>query len=76
MLEITNELLIIIIILIAFEFILLGYTLYDWMKQGKTLENRMVWLVVIVLVSTIGPILYFLLAPREKHDSFLDDNRN
>lgn len=53
--------------LIVAQFALLGYTLYhilthDTYKRG----NRTLWLVItIVLMSFIGPILYFLLGREE-----------
>ena len=74
MLEISNELIILIVALIVVQLVLMVSALYDWVKQGQNLDNKTIWLIIIIFISTIGPVLYFLAAPRERHDSFLDDN--
>ena len=60
----TSELLIIILPLVVLELGLLIAALRNWMKQPKDMQDRMPWLVIICLVTTIGPILYFLFANR------------
>ena len=44
------------------------FALYDWYKQGQGLENRYIWLIVILVLNLIGPILYFWKAPRDSLD--------
>ena len=67
-LTLSNEILLALIPIVLIQLTLTFYGLYDWLKQRKSLENRYIWLVLIVLISFIGPILYFLLAPRESMD--------
>lgn len=62
--EIPQGLLIVIGVLVVIELVLLIVALIDWGKQPKTMQNRNVWLIIIIFVNTIGPILYFLIAPR------------
>ena len=49
------------------EFALLGYTLYHILTHKKYKHcNRILWLVVVIVgMSFIGPILYFLLGKEE-----------
>ena len=65
---IPTEIIIALIPVILLEFALLIYALIDWFKQGPGLENRYVWLLVILALNIIGPILYFWKAPRESLD--------
>jgi len=47
--------------------ILVVAAVIDWIKQeGNMRGNQWVWLVVIVLVTVIGPILYFLFGRKRK----------
>lgn len=64
----SNEIWLALVPIILIELSLTLYGLYDWLKQRKSLENKYVWLALILFISTIGPILYFLLAPRESQD--------
>lgn len=64
----SNELWLALIPIALIQLGLLLYGLYDWIKQRKNLDNRYIWLALIVLISYIGPILYLLLAPRESQD--------
>lgn len=65
---ISTEVLIALIPIVLIELALTLYALYDWFKQPK-LENRYIWLIIILVVGTIGPLLYFWKAPRgEKLD--------
>jgi hypothetical protein len=41
--------------------------LVDWARRSHTRYlNRWVWLVIIVIFSTLGPIAYFLLGREEE----------
>lgn len=54
--------------LVIIQLGLLVYGIYDWAKQGNNLDNRFLWLLLILFISFAGPILYFLLAPRESRE--------
>ena len=58
-------LLLAVIPLLIVQLALLIYAAYDWYKQGSQLENRYVWLVLILVVNIIGPLVYFWKAPRD-----------
>ncbi len=62
------EFIIALIPVILLEFGLLIYALYDWFKQGPGLENRYIWLLIILAGNLVGPILYLWKAPRESLD--------
>lgn len=50
--------------IIIFELILKGIALKDLLKRERRMvkgENKLVWVLVILLISTIGPIFYFIL---------------
>lgn len=64
----TNEMLMALVPIVLLQLSLTLYGLYDWLKQRENLENKFVWLIVIILISFIGPIVYFLMAPRESLD--------
>ena len=53
--------------LIVISLGLLLYALYDLSRPGRRVKggNKLVWLVIILLVSTFGPLVY-LLAGREE----------
>lgn len=55
-------------ILLAIQLILLVLAIRDWLQQPKTMPDRMLWLVIILLINLIGPIIYFLAAPRSEQD--------
>ena len=69
----TSELIIIILTLAIFQFAIQLYGFYDWYKQGDALENRYVWLLLVLLGNTLGVILYFFAAPRETIDKYLEE---
>ena len=58
-------LLIAVIPLLIVQLALMIYAAYDWNKQGSQLENRYIWLVLILVVNIIGPLVYFWKAPRD-----------
>jgi uncharacterized protein (DUF486 family) len=62
--EITTEILLLIIPLALVSLTILAYTLIDWYKY--CIKDRTLWLVIILIGSTLGLIIYWLAAPREK----------
>ena len=49
--------------IIIFELILKGIAIRDLLKRERSMvkgENKLVWVLVILLISTIGPIFYFI----------------
>ncbi|MCY3414554.1 MAG: PLDc_N domain-containing protein [Candidatus Heimdallarchaeota archaeon] len=59
-----NELLPIILPLVILQLSIMLIALRDWLRQPKDMTNKMIWLVIIILVNTIGPLMYFMVAPR------------
>jgi hypothetical protein len=55
-------LLAIILPLIALQVVLLVAALYDLTRPARRVrgDNKVVWALIIIFVSAIGPILYFL----------------
>jgi uncharacterized membrane protein YfcA len=74
--EIPRELIIIILTLLIIELVLIIVGVYDWYKQGETLDNRYIWLIVILFGNGVGALIYLLAAPRETHDNYLDEEEN
>jgi hypothetical protein len=48
--------------LIILQLILLVAALYDLTRPGRRVrgDSKVVWALIVIFVSTIGPILYFL----------------
>ena len=45
--------------------ILIVVAVFDWIKQeGNVRGNRWVWLVIILVFTIIGPVLYFIFGRR------------
>ena len=42
------------------QFILIIVALFDWIRVKETNGPRWLWLIIILFVSTLGPILYFI----------------
>jgi hypothetical protein len=57
-----GALLAILIPIIALQLVLLVAALYDLTRPERRVrgENKVVWALVIIFVSMIGPIMYFL----------------
>jgi 4-amino-4-deoxy-L-arabinose transferase-like glycosyltransferase len=55
-----------IIPLIVIELLLMGAALFDLARRPKTRGPKWVWLLIIILVSTIGPIIYFVAGREEE----------
>jgi hypothetical protein len=46
---------------------LMVLALVDWARRPRTRYlNRWVWLVIIIIFSTLGPVAYFLLGREEE----------
>ena len=72
--ELTSQLLMILLPVIILQLVLLFIALRDWMRQPKTMPNRMVWLVLILFIQTFGAVFYFVAADRiTKEDTWLDE---
>jgi hypothetical protein len=54
--------------LLVLQIALQIYALYDVVKRRSTRETTqtVLWIVVIVALNLLGPILYFVLAQRER----------
>ncbi|PXW88987.1 phospholipase D-like protein [Streptohalobacillus salinus] len=54
--------------LLALQFILMIVGIFAWYKadENNTIKgNKWAWLFVIILINTIGPILFFILGRRQ-----------
>ena len=58
----VGVLLAILLPLIALQVVLIVAALYDLTRPMRRVrgDNKVVWALIIIFVSTIGPILYFL----------------
>jgi len=45
--------------------ILIIVALIDWIKLEKTNGPKWIWLLIILFISTLGPILYFIFGRRD-----------
>jgi hypothetical protein len=63
----TGQLLMILAPLIAIEFGLIALGLRDLTRQERRVrgDNKIVWALVIILISWIGPTLYFAIGREE-----------
>lgn len=61
-----RELLIAIWPLLVFQFILTVAALISIARRGETKKlSKFTWVIIVVLVNTVGPILYFMLGKGE-----------
>lgn len=61
-----NEMILLIIPLAAIQLGLLGFALYDLVKRNRVKGgSKLVWGLVIVFVSIIGPVLYLTIGREE-----------
>lgn len=51
--------------LIAVSLLLVVIALVDLIKRPQTNGPKLVWVVVILFISTLGPILYFIFGRKE-----------
>jgi len=47
--------------IVIFNLLLVGVALYDWFKRKNRIAAPYVWLVAIVLIQSLGPILYLVI---------------
>jgi hypothetical protein len=66
--ELSTSLLLILLPLVVIELGLVVFSLVDLFKPDRRVigDNKLVWALIIVLVGTIGPIVY-LLAGRKQN---------
>jgi Phospholipase_D-nuclease N-terminal len=66
--QLSTNLLLILLPLVAIELGLVVFSLVDLLKPERRVigDNKLVWALVIVVVGTIGPIVY-LLAGRKQN---------
>lgn len=70
----TSKLLLILSPIIVIQLVLMFIAIRDWLGQPKNMSYRLPWIFIIIVIGTIGPILYFLLSSRiEKDDKWLDE---
>lgn len=67
----TSTLLSLVLPLAALELILVIVALVDLIRRepSRVNGNKIVWALIIILVSTIGPICYFILGRKEQEDA-------
>jgi len=51
--------------LLVVQIILTLIALIDWIKQENTRGPKMLWLFIILFISMLGPVLYFVLGKKE-----------
>jgi len=61
---VSTTLLILIVIAALVEITLLILVLRDWLNQPASMPNRYIWLIIGIVINIIGPIIYFIAAPR------------
>ncbi len=66
----TGTILSLLLPLVALELILIIVALIDLIRREPDRVNgsKIVWGLIIVLISTIGPICYFILGRKERDD--------
>lgn len=52
--------------IIVIYLILTIVALVDWFKAEKTNGPKWIWLFIILFISTIGPIVYFIFGRRDR----------
>lgn len=52
--------------LLVIQAILIIVALIDWIRIEKTNGPKWVWLLIILFVTTFGPILYFIIGRKER----------
>lgn len=68
----VQELLLALWPLLVFQLILSVAALISIARRGETRKlPRIAWVVIVIFVSTIGPILYFILGKGEAKDNDL-----
>ena len=65
--ELLKPLLLVLIPLVIMQLVLMITALVSMLKRDTyKMGNRVIWILVVVLVNTIGPILYFVLGRKDE----------
>ena len=72
-LETLKELLPFLIPVLILDLCLIGWALVDWARRKRTKGPKWVWLLVILFVSTFGPIIYLVFGREEDQDAGYPD---
>ncbi|HZW67639.1 MAG TPA: PLD nuclease N-terminal domain-containing protein [Pseudogracilibacillus sp.] len=51
--------------LLIIQALLTFFALIDWVKQEETRGPKILWLFIILFVSMLGPVLYFVIGKKE-----------
>lgn len=74
---IDTQLLVLIILLVIIQVTLLITALIDIFKYHHyRFGNRIMWILIVVLVNTIGPLLYFVFGHPKKHQQPTPKNKS
>ena len=72
----NTQLALLLIPLLLVDLVLIAVALVDWARRSRYRHlTRWVWLLVIVLLSTLGPILYLTLGRAEDQESADDSHQ-
>lgn len=52
--------------LLVIQGILMIVALIDWIRIKETNGPKWLWLIIILLVSTLGPVLYFIIGRKNE----------
>lgn len=61
----VSELIHFLLPLLVLQFILMVAALIAWFKTSETNGPKWVWLLLIIFLSTVGPILFFIIGRRQ-----------
>lgn len=65
MMNLGDSIIMLILPLIVLQFVLMIVALVDLVRRQQTNGPLVMWVLIIVLVNTIGPILYFIFGRRQ-----------
>lgn len=51
--------------LIIIQVALTFFALIDWVKQDETRGPKLLWLFIILFISLLGPVLYFVIGKKD-----------
>jgi len=52
--------------LLVIQFILVVVALIDWIRINETNGPKWLWLLIILFISTLGPVLYFIIGRKNE----------
>ncbi|WP_142829710.1 PLDc N-terminal domain-containing protein [Planococcus soli] len=55
---------------VIFNLLLIGIALYDWFKRKDLITAPYIWLVAILLVQSLGPILYLVIGRKVTRNDY------